>query len=66
VQRPTTVDHTIVVRAWVEPTDPTPRARLVAVGLDREVTAYGSTEIERAFSRLLRELVDPDDRSDAS
>ena len=60
VQHRTTVDHTIVVRAWVEPHDPTPRARLIAVGRDREVLAYGQSEIVSAFSALLRELVAPE------
>lgn len=66
VQRRTTVDHTIVVRTWVEPHDPTPRARLSAIGLHRDVTAYGLAEIERYFVEMLRDIVAPHDHDGAA
>jgi hypothetical protein len=52
-----TGDHTIVVRVWVEPHDDEPRARLVDLGRNREVTARGFDDIERAFDSMVRQLL---------
>ena len=57
VQRRTTADHTIVVRVWLEPHDDEPRARLVDLGRNREVTARGFDDIERAFDSMVRQLL---------
>lgn len=57
VQRWTTGDHTIVVRVWIEPHDDEPRARLVDLGRNREVTAHGFDEIEQAFDSMVQQLL---------
>jgi hypothetical protein len=46
-----------VVRVWVEPHDDEPRARLVDLGRNREVTARGFDDIERAFDSMVRQLL---------
>jgi hypothetical protein len=46
-----------VVRVWIEPHDDEPRARLVDLGRNREVTAHGFDEIEQAFDSMVQQLL---------
>jgi hypothetical protein len=45
---------TIIVRVWYEPHDDIPRARLVSLPDEVEVTAAGFDAIEQAFAAALR------------
>lgn len=54
---PTSVDHSIIVRLWVDSDNRAPRARLVHLPSGAEMTAAGAPGIVEAFDRMLRELV---------